>query len=296
MLSSILSQRSKILAQIDKWFYLNDFVKVETPVHIAAPAPEPHIDCPKCDGGWLRASPELQMKKLLAHGMERIFQIGPCFRAGEKGSRHNPEFTMLEWYRANEGYEVILEDTLALVRFAAKSVHGSPTIKFQDNTIDFDKPPIVKTVREAYLEWASWDPVADFDQDRFDEDMALKIEPAIPKNTLFILKDYPKEAASLARLKPEDNRVAERWELYIGGIETANAYGELTDGKEQRSRFLKAKRERVLLGEDDYPLDEEFLCLLESGAFPPCSGIALGIDRLIMILLDRPSIGDVRVL
>ena len=140
------------------------FVEVETPVRIAAPAPETGIDCPPVStGGFLRASPELQMKKLLAAGMEKIYQIGPAFRDGEKGSRHNPEFTMLEWYRRGEGYGAVAEDLLAIVRAAGIGDLGVSRIK----------------VREAYLRFAGWDPWEKWDKDRFDEDMALKVEPGI---------------------------------------------------------------------------------------------------------------------
>ena len=266
-----------MLHEIRAFFDARGFTEVETPVRIPAPAPEPHIDCPPSGDWFLRASPELQMKKLLAAGMERIYQIGPCFRAGEKGRRHSPEFTMLEWYRANADYSDIARDAEELLAEVLKRDHA-------------DVQRI--TVREAYLRGAGWDPVETWDQDRFDFDMATKIEPNLPKEPLF-LTDYPAPAASLARLKSDDPRVAERWELYVDGIELANAFTELIDPVEQRRRFELAREERRALGEADYPLDEEFLDALVR--MPPSGGVALGVDRLVMLACGVHDIADVRV-
>ena len=271
-----LSERARVLREIRAFFDARGFTEVETPVRIPAPAPEPHIDCPPSGDWFLRASPELQMKKLLAAGMERIYQIGPCFRAGEKGRRHSPEFTMLEWYRANADYLDIARDAEELLAEVLKRDHA-------------DVQRI--TVREAYLRWAGWDPVETWDQDRFDFDMATKIEPNLPKEPLF-LTDYPAPAASLARLKADDPRVAERWELYVDGIELANAFTELIDPVEQRRRFELAREERRALGEADYPLDEEFLDAL--ARMPPSGGVALGVDRLVMLACGASSIADVQ--
>ena len=148
------------------------------------------------------------------------------------------------------------------------------------------------TVREAYLRWAGWDPVEAWDQDRFDFDMATKIEPNLPKGPLFLM-DYPAPAASLARLKADDPRVAERWELYVDGLELANAFTELTDPVEQRRRFEGARAERRALGEADYPLDEAFLDAL--ARMPPSGGVALGVDRLVMLACGVHDISEVRV-
>jgi len=265
-----------VVRKIRAFFDARGFVEVETPVRIAAPAPEPHIDCPPSGRAFLRASPELQMKKLLAAGMEKIYQIGPCFREGECGSRHQPEFTMIEWYRAHADYRAILADMEALV---AGIVPGL-------------RAPFARiTVRDAYRRFAGWDPVADWDADRFDVDMATKIEPALPQTPVFLM-DYPAPAASLARLKPDDPAVAERWEFYVGGIELANCFSELVDGPAQRARFEAAKAERRRLGEEDYPLDDEFLDVI--GTMPPSGGVALGVDRLVMLAAGAESIADVR--
>ena len=272
-----LPERARVLRQIRAFFDARGFTEVETPVRIPAPAPEPHIDCPPSGDWFLRASPELQMKKLLAAGLPRIYQIGPCFREGERGRRHSPEFTMLEWYRAHADYTQIAIDAEELVADVLRP-RGSAALPRM-------------TVREAYLRWAGWDPVEAWDQDRFDFDMATKIEPNLPKGPL-LLMDYPAPAASLARLKADDPRVAERWELYVDGLELANAFTELTDPVEQRRRFESARAERRALGEADYPLDEEFLDAL--ARMPPSGGVALGVDRLVMLACGVRDISDVR--
>jgi len=272
-----LTARARIVRTIRAFFDERGFVEVETPVRIAAPAPEPHIDCPACADGFLRASPELQMKKLLAYGMDRIYQLGPCFREGEKGSRHNPEFTMLEWYRRNATYLDILEDTKELLSILC------PTFNLQPPTF------AQLTVRDAYRKYAGWDPWEAWDQDRFDFDMAEKIEPNLPEEPTFLI-DYPAQASSLARLRGD---VAERWEFYWRGLELANCFTELCDGTEQRRRFLAAKAERQRLGESDYPIDDEFLDLLP--LVGSAAGVALGVDRLVMLLCGEKNIRDVRI-
>lgn len=227
------------------------------------------------------------MKCLLADGMERIYQWGPCFRAGENGPLHRPEFTMLEWYRTDADYRDILDDTRGL--FADLIPDNS--LSYRGAHIDIRAPWEIITVRAAYERWAGWDPVAQFDPDRFDIDMAEKIEPALPRDRPVVLTDYPAEAAALARLKPDDPAAAERWELYIGGLELANAYSELCDADEQRARFDRWRTQRRAAGKDPYPENEAFMNALEKG-LPPCAGIALGVDRLVMLLSDAESIDD----
>ena len=268
--------RARVLRKIRAFFEARGFLEVETPVRIAAPAPEPHIDCPPSGALFLRASPELQMKKLLARGFGKIFQIGPCFREGESGARHSPEFTMLEWYRAGSDYMEIAEDAEALAR---EILPGLPSA--------FRRI----AVRDAYIRLCGWDPVESWDQNRFDIDMAEKIEPSLPRDPVFLM-DYPAPAASLSRLGRNDPRLAERWELYIGGMELANAFSELSDATEQRARFDRARAERRALGEADYPVDEGFLSAL--AAMPQSGGAALGIDRIVMLAAGAELIDDVR--
>jgi len=275
----VLKRRAGIVSALRAFFDSRGFLEVETPVRIAAPAPEPHIDCPEVKtGSFLRASPELQMKKLLAAGLDRIYQIGPCFRDGEKGSRHNPEFTMIEWYRKNATYMHIKDDIEALLKALApfgRDLAGNIS---------------TLAVRDAYLRFAGWDPFAgQWDQDRFDLDMALKVEPALKGMDGVFLCDYPPQCASLALVS---GGAAQRWEFYWRGLELANCFTELCDAPEQRRRFMAAKAERSALGEADYPLDEEFLSSV--GEIGSAAGVALGVDRLAMAILDIDDIAQVR--
>jgi len=282
------------------------------------------------------------MKRLLAGGLGKIWQMGPCFRRGEQGRLHHPEYTMLEWYRAGGDYIDILADTKALITFVARAVsqwkceasssnlrsreggggaiasgqtvdpglspddsdgasdgedHGtvregaSDTIVYNGQQIDLLPRWHVLTVRDAFLQFARWDPVKQWDEDRFNMDLVTRVEPQLPRDVPVILKDYPAPAAALARKKPDDPAVAERWELYLGGMEIANAYSELADPAEQRARFEDCAKQREKLGKHVYPLDEKFLGALQT--MPPSGGIALGVDRLVMLFADAYAIDEV---
>ena len=272
VLNEDIIARAGIVGAIRAFFDSQGFIEVDTPVRIAAPAPEPNIDCPPCGGKFLRASPELQMKKLLAQGMEKIYQIGPCFRNGENGSRHNDEFTMIEWYRKDCDDADIMRDAAELL-----------------NHLGVKSEPEVLSVRDAYRKFAGWDPFEVFDHDRFDFDMSEKIEPNLDGWTF--LSGYPPECASLAKIEAG---IAQRWELYFGSLEIANCFTELCDESEQRMRFAAAREQRRRLGEADYPLDEEFLASLP--LIGSAAGVALGIDRLVMALLGKSTIAQARIL
>ncbi len=294
----VLELRARSLRAIRQFFYDRDFLEVETPVRLPAPALELHVDAVPAAGEYLRTSPELHMKRLLAAGYERIFQLGPCFREGERGGRHNPEFTLIEWYRAGADYLALLADAKALLAAVATAVLGRTWLGGRGPQARA-APPIellpvweVFTVAQAFTAFAGWDPVAAFDADRFDLDLVDKVEPRLPREHPVILMDYPAAAAALARRKPGNPRVAERWELYIGGLELANAFSELTDPAEQRARFAACAAERRALGKTVYPLDEDFLAALEDG-LPPSAGIALGVDRLVMLLAGAGSLDEV---
>ena len=295
----VLRARARIVSAIRRFFDERGFVEVETAVRIDAPAPEEHIDCPPVvGGGYLRASPELQMKKLLAAGMDRIYQIGPCFREGEKGSRHNPEFTMIEWYRRKADYRDIAEDLKSLVS-SLMSLSGRED--FRRETKDVKSSFETLLVRDAYAKYAGWDPWDGWDQDRFDFDMATKIESAIKEmgGGVFLM-DYPPQAASLAKISTVSQtsrtsqafRYAERWEFYWDGMELANCFTELCDKTEQKRRFEAAKEARKLLKESDYPIDDEFIECLPG--IRNAAGVALGVDRLVMILTKVKEISSVR--
>ena len=272
-------RRAEIVRAIRKFFDGMGFVEVETDVVIAAPAPEEHIDCPRLESGaFLRASPELQMKKLLAAGMERIYQIGPCFREGERGDRHNPEFSMMEWYRRDATYHDIRRDMENVMRLF------SPDMEFA-----------TLSVRDAYRRFAGWDPwEGEWDQDRFDIDMANAVEPGIGEiGGGVFLCDYPPQAASLSRISSAGGcSFAERWEFYFDGMELANCFSELCDRDEQTRRFEKSKAARKVLGEADYPIDHDFLKSVPR--IKQAAGVALGIDRLVMALTGEKTISAVR--
>jgi lysyl-tRNA synthetase class 2 len=289
--ASSLLLRSRILHAIRGFFHERGFTEVETPVRLRAPALELHIDAEPAGDHWLRTSPELHMKRLLAQGHGRIFQLGPCFRRGERGDRHHPEYTMLEWYRAQADYTDILADTKALIAHVAQEIKGDSSLVYRRQRIDLLPRWERRTVADAFQHFAGWNPVAAYDEERFNLDLVEKVEPRLPRDVPFVLTDYPAEAAALARRKPADPRVAERWELYIGGLELANAYSELTDPAEQRARFEACAAARRQLGKDAYPIDEEFLSALAD--MPPAGGIALGVDRLVMLFADASSLDDV---
>ena len=293
----MLEKRAAIVRGIRKFFDDQGFVEVETAVRIDAPAPEEHIVCPPVvGGGYLRASPELQMKKLLAAGMDKIYQIGPCFREGERGSRHNPEFTMIEWYRRGATYLDIKRDLKELLLELGVGERCRCTMEGKNLPVLCTPTPKFYTlrVRDAYRDHAGWDPWTEWDQDRFDFDMATKIEPAIKSigGGVFLM-DYPPQAASLAKLSTTlPTPYAERWEFYWNGIELANCFTELCDKDEQLKRFKAAKESRKLLKESDYPIDFEFIESLSS--IGSAAGVALGIDRLVMILTETEEISAVR--
>jgi len=291
----LIKIRSKLLQATREFFFSRDYLEVETPVRIAAPAMENYIDAEESGNFYLRTSPELHMKRILGMGLNKIFQIGPCFRKGEKGNLHNPEFSMLEWYAVEVDYLDILEETKQFLLFTAQKLRGKSTIEIYNVPLDLIKGWKSFTISEIYKSIAGWDPLTNFDQDRFDMDMIEKIEPFLRKTGLCVLMDYPPAAAAFARCDySKVPPVAERWEIYIGGVELANAFGELTDPVEQRKRFEEIAEQRKNRRQSIYPLDEAFLKALENG-IPPCSGVALGLDRWLMLLTGEQSIDKVRV-
>jgi lysyl-tRNA synthetase class 2 len=290
-LKSNLQRRALIYGYIRAFFKERDFLEVETPVRAPVVAPEEFIVPFSSEGWFLLTSPELHMKRLLAAGYDRIFQFSHCFRKGERGRWHNPEFVLLEWYRTGADYNDIILDIEELITTLADSLGFKDTITYQGQVIDIRRPWPRFTVREAFLESAGWDPVSAYDSQRFDTDFVTRVLPGFPPDRPTVLLDYPAAAASLAQLKPGDNTVAERAEVFIGGLELANAYSELTNVKEQEARFLKSidaiRRERRHRME----LPRKFLEALPH--LPECGGVALGIDRLVMLFCDAASIDDV---
>jgi lysyl-tRNA synthetase class 2 len=265
---------------------------------VPSPGLDLHLDAFEAAGGdrgaprWLATSPEYQMKRLLGDGWPRIYQIGPCFRRGELGERHNPEFTMLEWYRAHAGVDDVMRDTEQLVA----AVTGG-TVAVDGRSIDV-RPPVVRLgVCEAFERFAGWTRQRTLDAAASDEDAYFRamvdlVEPAIEKlpHAVFLV-DYPATQASLARKKPGDPLLAERFELYVAGVELCNGFGELVDPVEQRARLEHDRAGRAARGLPVYPVDEKFLEAL--ARVPPSGGNALGLDRLVALACGTTRIADV---
>ncbi len=287
-----LETRGKIISAVRDFFKMNGFLEVETPVRVRAPANEAHIDAVPSGDEYLRTSPELQMKTLLAAGYGPIFQIGPCFRLSEKGRFHREEFTMLEWYQPGTGYMELADFTSRMLLHAVKAATGSSSCRFAGRELDFASPWHTVTVHDAFAEFAGITPEDAIGRNIFEETLVMKVEPALPKDRPVVLRDYPAKLCAFARISEANPAVAERWELYLGGVEIANAYGELTDPSEQRRRFEEAADERKAAGKTAYPIDPGFLGAIAHG-LPKCSGCALGIDRLAMVVSGADSISEV---
>jgi lysyl-tRNA synthetase class 2 len=313
------------MAAFRGWFTARDFVEVETPILQISPGNETHLhafasDLVGPDGErhplYLRTSPEFACKKLLASGERRIFEFARVFRNRERGVLHHPEFTMLEWYRAEETYDALMEDCAALLAAAARST-GITQFEFRGRIADPFAEPERVTVADAFARHAGIDLLAtivngegdraalaiatkkagvafgadDDWGDLFSRIMAERIDPYLGNGRATILCEYPITQAALARTKPGDSRVAERFELYVCGVELANAFGELTDAVEQRKRFAAAMAEKERIYGERYPVDEDFLAALEH--MPPAAGCALGFDRLVMLATDADDIEKV---
>jgi elongation factor P--(R)-beta-lysine ligase len=286
-----LRLRAGLLQAVRHFFTERNYLEVETPCLIPAPAPEHHIDAIPAGGGFLHTSPELCMKRLLAAGYPRIFQICKCFRQGERGSRHLPEFTLLEWYRAETDYLGLMDECEEMVVFVLEKLGLPPRLEFQGRTLDLRRPWDRLTVQEAFGRQASTSLERAMESGRFDEIMAFEIEPSIGFPKPVFLYHYPSALAALARLSKDAPGCAERFELYAAGVELANAFSELTDPDEQRTRFQKERANRDDQGKTVYPMPEKFLRALPF--MPASAGIAFGLDRLVMLLSNQKEIDSV---
>jgi lysyl-tRNA synthetase class 2 len=319
----MLELRGRLTAATRGFFAERDFLEVETPALQISPGLEPHLmafatelvaaDRQSSRQLYLHTSPEFAMKKLLAAGLPRIVQLAHVFRNGERASTHHPEFTMLEWYRTGD-YAGVIGDTAELLRTLAR-VAGRPQVAWRGLACDLGAEPELLTVREAFARHGDGidllATVGDMaaliaeahrigvrvgEGDRWDDlvlrILAERIEPYLGAGRPTFLLDYPVEMAALARVKPGDARVAERVELYIAGVEIANGFGELTDAAEQRRRFTADMDLKERLYGTRYPIDEQFLAALEHG-IPDSAGMALGFDRLVMLLAGADHIEDV---
>jgi len=284
--------RAQIIQTIRRFFIGNGYLEVDTPIRIAAPAPEAHIDAVESGDWFLQTSPELCMKRLLAAGIPRIFQICKCFRHGERGRLHLPEMTLLEWYRANSNYLDLMDECEALIPFVAR-MNGAAEdfLVYQGKEIKLNPPWPRLSVSDAYEKLGSIPVHVALERGQFDEIMVEKIEPNLGQSRPVFLYDYPASRGALARLKPGDRRYAERFELYIGGLEICNAFSELIDPDEQRTRFERELESRRQSGKRVYPMPVKFLDALQE--MPEAAGNALGIDRLTMLFADAATIEEV---
>ncbi len=289
-ISANLRLRATAMAAVRRHLEGAGFLEVETPNRIPAPAPEAHIEAEPSGNWYLHTSPELCMKRLLAAGYKRIFQICKCYRSGERGRVHLPEMTLLEWYAAGWDYKAMMASTRDLVIAVVQDVCGGDLV-YQGRRIELAGPWQEIPVAEAFRLYADVSMEKALAEGRFDEVMGLEIEPRLGWERPVFLKDYPAQLASLARLKKDDPAVAERFELYIAGLELCNGFSELTDAAEQRRRFAAEQKARRAAGKAIYPEAGPFLKALQY--MPPAAGNALGLDRLVMLVCDAACIDDV---
>ncbi|KAB2919493.1 MAG: EF-P lysine aminoacylase GenX [Hyphomicrobiaceae bacterium] len=321
-----LLARNRIVASLRGWFESEGFIEVEPAILQVSPGNETHLhafatELSGPDGArrpvYLHTSPEFACKKLVAAGERRIFTFAPAFRNRERGALHHPAFTMLEWYRAEESYETLMQDCAHILSIAA-TAGGASELHWRGRAADPFKAPTRMTVAEAFACFAGIDLLATLADDgrpnrhalaasaaaagiRVSEDhtwadifslvLVERIEPRLGDGTATILTEYPACAAALARRKPSDARVAERFELYACGVELCNAFGELTDAQEQRRRFEAEMDEKQRIYGERYPVDEDFLSALAQ--MPPASGAALGLERLVMLCTGATDIEQV---
>lgn len=289
--SANLQRRAEILHLTRAFFRDRGYLEVDTPLRIPVPLPEAHIEPIGSEGWALQPSPEICMKPLVAAGFERIVQVCKCFRKGERGRRHLPEMTLLEWYAAGDTYAEAMAMTEQLVGHVARGLGVNHELAYQGARIDLTAPWPRLTVAEAFRRHASLTVEDALARGRFDELMGLEVEPRLGLERPLFLHDYPAACGSLARLKPGDPAVAERFELYIGGLELCNGFSELTDPAEQRRRFAAELDTRRGQGRPAHGLPQRFLDAL--AALPPCAGNALGLDRLTMLFCDAAEIDAV---
>jgi len=303
-----LHLRAQLNALIRDFFQQRNVLEVETPLLSQAGNTDPNIASfslefsGRTDGArrtrWLRTSPEFAMKRLLAAGVGDCYELGRVFRDGEAGGRHNPEFTMLEWYRVGWNHHRLIEEVTALLGAVMAMVDRAATfekISYRDlyhRQLGIDSmTALVDELREA-LGDVRIDPAGLTRDDWLDLLMTHRIQPGFQTDHLTVVHDYPASQSALARIRAGDPPVAERFECYLGPLELANGYHELTDAHEQRRRFERDRGTREQRGDVVPPIDEHLLAALEQG-LPPCAGVALGIDRLLMAMLGSQSIDEV---
>ena len=287
--------RANVIKAIREFFWVRGFLEVETPLLIPANAPEEHINpIFTLPSSWqLQTSPEICMKRLLCDGHRNLFQISHCWRAEERGSRHLSEFTMLEWYRAGCDYQTLMEDCEELLQHVAAACLSDERCFVRNHVKISPFTPWQRiSVQEAFSRFGQADVWDCLKKGLYEDILTSVIEPALARfDSPVILMDYPSELASLARAKPENRNLAERFELYVGGLELANGFSELNDPIEQRNRFKEANISRGNFGQTVLPLPEPFLNKLST--MPASAGIAMGIDRLVMLTAGVDTIDEI---
>ncbi len=290
-----LEARAVMMSALRQWFREAGFLEVESPVRLPCPALEDYIDAvPSGKGQWLRTSPELHLKRLLAAGYERIYEIGPCFRAGESGDHHRIEFTMLEWYRVGGDWEMLMADARGMILQAVEAVHHDRRVlPFRGHEIDFGRPWERLTVTEAFDKFAASSLREAIDGGTFEEVLCNEVEPHLGTEAPLFLTEYPMECSGLSAELPGKKGFVARWELYVAGLELGNACTELADAAEQERRFQATADLREADGRPVYPMDQGYMNALWKG-FPQAAGTAIGLDRLAMVLTNATDISQVR--
>jgi len=283
--------RARMVQSIRAFFIERGYLEIDTPQLISAPAPEVHIEAIRAGGRYLQTSPELCMKRLLASGFPKIFQISRCFRKDERGDLHLPEFSLLEWYRTGIDYQLLMDECESLIRFVSQRLDMGEKIPYRANEIDLKRPWERVSVETAFYRYAATSLERALEEGCFDQVLVDEIEPNLGMTRPTFLYDYPAGMAALARLRPDNRALAERFEIYIAGLELANGFSELNDPVEQRSRFERELQIRDTEGKEVYPMPERFLRSLEH--MPDAAGIALGVDRLAMLFSGALKIDEV---
>ena len=287
-----LKKRAQLIQAIRRFFIDRDYIEVETPLRLPVLIPEAHNEPVESGGHFLQTSPEICMKRLLAEaGCRKIFQICKCFRNKERGDRHVPEFTMLEWYRTHCDYLALMEECEDFIIDVARATGHSRSISVRGNTVNLEKPWERLTVSDAFAQYGPVSMNHALEQGIFDEMLCSYIEPQLGMKKPVFLYDYPVALGALARSKRDKPALAERFEIYIAGLELANGFSELTDQSEQQKRFEAELQLIKKQGRAAAELPLKFLASLSK--LPDAAGIALGVDRLAMVLLQVETIDQV---
>lgn len=292
-----LQQRADLLQAVRSFFRGRAYIEVDTPIRLPVLLPETHIKPFSSEGWFLHTSPEICMKRLLAQGCRQLFQVCHCFRKEEVGRLHQSEFTLLEWYHAGWGYAELMQECEEFILALVKSgkdlpgAAGGEGLRRGERTISLTGPWERLSVQEAFRRYARLPAAEALRQDLFDEVLVTEIEPHLGWERPVFLYDYPVELASLARRRADDPLLAERFELYIAGIELANGFSELIDPAEQRRRFAEEIRRSQAVGNVYTAMPERFLADL--GNLGETAGAALGLDRLLMLLLGCATVAEV---